>query len=99
LAEDGLFMQMLTELAEDNYLQGEIDIRDRFIDGKSAPANKRALMSAIPSMAMAPRSLQLQTLLVFLSSLTYDAINGTKYIWLKQSPKIALSAKHRCSRL
>ncbi len=70
--------KILTELAENLYERGRIDIRETFIDGSFTPAKKGALLSAIPSEARAPRSWQLQTLLVFLSPVTYKALHPTK---------------------
>jgi transposase len=76
--QDGVLKQILSKLAEDLYERGGIDIRETFIDGSSTPAKKGAVLSAIQSAAKAPRSWQLQTLLVFLSPLTYKAFHPTK---------------------
>ena len=73
-----VFKKILSELAEDLYERGEIEIRETFIDGSFTPAKKGALLSAIPSAARAPKSWQLQTLLVFQSPLTYKALRRTK---------------------
>jgi hypothetical protein len=64
--QDGVFKQILSELAEDLYKRGGIDIRETFIDGSFTSAKKGAILSAIQSAAKAPRSSPLQTLLVFL---------------------------------
>lgn len=77
-AQDGVFKQILSELAEDLCKRGGIDIRETFIDGSFTPAKKGAILSAIQSAAKAPRSWPLQTLLVFLSPLTYTALRPTK---------------------
>jgi hypothetical protein len=77
-AQDGVFKQILTELAEDLYERGGIDIRETFIGGSFTPAKMRAVLSTIQSVAKAPRSWQLQTLVVFLSPLTYKALHLTK---------------------
>jgi transposase len=77
-AQEGVFKQILAELAEHLYERGEIDIRETFIDGSFTPAKKGAVLSAIQSAAKAPRSWQLQTLLVFLSPLTYKALHRMK---------------------
>jgi len=74
----GVFKRIIHELAEDLYERGGIDIRETFIDGSFAPAKKGALLSAIRSVERAPRSWQLQTLLVFLSPLTWRALRRTK---------------------
>jgi len=74
----GVFKRIIHELAEDLYERGGIDIRETFIDGSFAPAKKGALLSAIRSVEKAPRSWQLQTLLVFLSPLTWRALRRTK---------------------
>ena len=76
--QDGVFKQILTTLAEDLYERGEIDIRETFIDGSFTPAKKGVILSAIQGAAKAPRSWQLQTLLVFLSPLAYTALRPTK---------------------
>jgi len=65
----GVFRRILKELAEDLHERGEIDIREAFIDGSFSPAKKGVVLSAIRSAEKAPRSWQLQTLLVFLSPL------------------------------
>ena len=74
----GVFKQILTELGEDLYQRGAIDIRETFIDGSFTPAKKGVIVSALQSVARAPRSWQSQTLLVFLSPLTYKALHPTK---------------------
>ena len=65
----GVFQAIVKELAEDLYERGDIDIRETFIDGSFSPAKKGVVLSAIRSAGKAPRSWQLQTLLVFLSPL------------------------------
>jgi transposase len=74
----GVFKQILTALAENLYKRGGIDIRETFIDGSFTPAKKETILSAIQSVAKAPRSWQLQTLMVFLLPLTYKALHPTK---------------------
>ena len=74
----GVFKQILTELGEDLYQRGGIDIRETFIDGSFTPAKKGVILSALQSVAKGPRSWQSQTLLVFLSPLTYKALHPTK---------------------
>jgi len=74
----GVFKRIVHELAEDLYKRGGIDIREAFIDGTFAPAKKGVLLSARQSAAKAPRSWQLQTLLVFLSPLTWRVLRPTK---------------------
>ena len=73
-----VFKQILTELGEDLYQRGGIDIRETFIDGSFSPAKKGVIVSALQSVARAQRSWQSQTLLVFLSPLTYKALHPTK---------------------
>jgi transposase len=73
-----VFKQILTELGEDLYQRGGIDIRQTFIDGSFSSAKKGVIVSALQSVARAPRSWQSQTLLVFLSPLTYKALHPTK---------------------
>ncbi|WP_413815126.1 transposase [Desulfosarcina sp.] len=74
----GVFKQILTELGEDLYQRGGIDIRETFIDGSFSPAKKGVVLSTLQSVARAPRSWQSKTLLVFLSPLTYKALHPTK---------------------
>ena len=74
----GVFKQILTELGEDLYRRGGIDIRETFIDGSFTPAKKGVIVSALQSVAKGRRSWQSQTLLVFLSPLTYKALHPTK---------------------
>jgi len=71
-------LQILTELGEDLYQRGAIDIRETFIDGSFTPAKKGVILSALQSMEKGPRSWQSQTLLVFLSPSTYKALHPTK---------------------
>jgi transposase len=74
----GVFRRIAQELVEDLNERGKIDIREAFIDGSFAPAKKGVLLSARQSAAKAPRSWQLQTLLVFLSPLTWKALRPTR---------------------
>ena len=74
----GVFRSIAHELAQDLFDRGGIDIREAFIDGTFVPAKKGALLSARQSAARAPRSWQSQTLLVFLSPLTWSALRPTK---------------------
>jgi hypothetical protein len=74
----GVFRRILKELAEDLYERGEIDIREAFIDGSFSPAKKGVVLSAIRSAEKAPRSWQLQTLVVFLSPLISKVPRRTK---------------------
>ena len=54
--QQGVFKKILIELAEDLYERGGIYIRETFIDDSFTPVKKGALLSAIPSVAKAPRS-------------------------------------------
>ena len=74
----GVFRRILMELAEDLHENGDIDIREAFIDGSFAPAKKGVLLSARQSVAKAPRSWPSQTLLVFLSPLTLRVLRPMK---------------------
>lgn len=65
--EDGTWNRILKALAEDLYQRGGIDIREGFIDGNFATAQKGALVWAKLRKAKAPRSWQSQTLMAFLS--------------------------------
>ena len=70
---EGTFEAILVLLAEDLRERGKLDLREAFIDGTFAPAKKGAVPLVKPSAARAPRSWQWQTLLVFLSPLTWKA--------------------------
>ena len=76
--QQGVFAQILRALAEDLYERGGIDIRETFIDGSFTPAKKGVVLSALRNAGKGPRSWQSQTLLVFLSPLTYKALHPTK---------------------
>jgi transposase len=75
---DGIFQRIAKELVDDLYERGQIDIREAFIDGCFAPAKKGVLLSARQSAAKAPRSWPSQTLVVFLSPLTWKALRLMK---------------------
>ena len=76
--QQGVFGKILRELGEDLYERGKIDIRETFIDGSFTPAKKGAILSALQNEVKGPRSWQSQTLLVYLSPLTYKALHPTK---------------------
>jgi transposase len=65
--DEGVFDLALQVLAQDLLDRGEIDVKECFIDGSFAPSKKGAQVLAKLSGARAPRSWQLQTLLVFQS--------------------------------
>jgi len=71
--KDGAFDAVLIVLAEDLKERGGLDLREAFIDGTFAPAKKGVVPLVKQSAARAPRSWQLQTLLVFLSPYTWQA--------------------------
>jgi len=75
---DGIFQRIAQELVEDLHERGQIDIREAFIDGCFAPAKKGVMLLARQSVTKAPRSWQSQTLLVFLSPLTWKALRPMK---------------------
>ena len=75
---DGIFQRIAQELVEDLYERGQIDIREAFIDGCFAPAKKGVLLLARQIAAKAPRSWPSQTLVVFLSPLTWKALRPMK---------------------
>jgi len=66
----GVFVRILTALAQDLKDRGGIDLREGFIDGTFAPAKKGAMVWAKPKGAKEPKLWALQTLSVFLSPLT-----------------------------
>jgi transposase len=67
--KSGVFVKILTALAQDLKERGGIDISEGFIDGTFAPAKKGAMVWAKPKGAKEPRLWALQTLSVFLSPL------------------------------
>ena len=75
---EGALERLLLMLAEDLYERGGIDIRECYIDGSFVPAKKGAFLSALRNAGKAPRSWQLQTLLVFLSPLISKAPRRTR---------------------
>jgi len=71
--KSGAFEAVLITLAEDLRDRGKLDLREAFIDGTFAPAKKGVVPLVKLSAARVPRSWQWQTLLVFLSPLTWRA--------------------------
>jgi transposase len=67
--QSGVFVKILTALAQDLKDRGGIDLREGFIDGTFAPAKKGAMVWAKPKGAKGPKLWALQTLSVFLSPL------------------------------
>ena len=67
--QSGVFVKILTALAQDLKERGGIDIREGFIDGTFAPAKKGAMVWAKPKGAKELKLWALQTLSVFLSPL------------------------------
>ena len=76
--KNGIFQKLTKELVEDLYQRGKIDIRQTFIDGTFSPSKKGALLLALQNAEKAPKSWQLQTLLVFLSPQTWSALPHMK---------------------
>jgi hypothetical protein len=74
----GAFEEILFALAEYLRERGGIGIREAFIDGTFAPAKKGAPEWARRNGAKARRSWPLQTLLVFLSPLTWKVLRRMK---------------------
>jgi transposase len=68
--KSGVFVRILTALAQDLKDRGGIDLREGFIDGTFAPAKKGAMVWAKPKGVKEPKLWALQTLSVFLSPLT-----------------------------
>ena len=68
--KSGVFVKILTALAQDLKKRGGIDISEGFIDGTFAPAKKGAMVWAKPKGVKEPKLWALQTLSVFLSPLT-----------------------------
>ena len=76
--DEGIFENALQTLAEDLLERGEIDVRECFIDGSFAPSKKGVQVLEKLSGARAPRSWQLQTLLVFQSPSIRNQLVPTK---------------------
>ena len=76
--ESGVFVKILTVLAQDLKDRGGIDLSEGFIDGTFAPAKKGAMVWAKPKRAKEPRLWALQTLSVFLSPLTQPVLTRMK---------------------
>jgi transposase len=68
--ESGVFVKILTALAQDLKKRGGIDISEGFIDGTFAPAKKGAMVWVRPKGAKEPKLWALRTFSVFLSPLT-----------------------------
>lgn len=77
-ARDGTFKDILEALARDLAERGGIDVSEAFIDGSFTGAKKGGPAWVKPSVARAPRSWQSQTLMVFLSPLTWRVLRPTK---------------------
>jgi transposase len=75
---DGTLKSILQALARDLEERGKISIEESFIDGTFAPAKKGGLAWEKPSGARARRSWPLQTALVFLSPVAWQALRRTK---------------------
>jgi len=76
--KSGVFIKILTALAQDLKDRGGIDLREGFIDGTFAPAKKGAMVWAKPKGAKEPKLWALQTLAVFLSPLTQPVLAHMK---------------------
>lgn len=76
--DEGIFDIALHILAQDLLDRGDIDVTECFIDGSFAPSKKGAQVLAKLSGARAPRSWQLQTLLVFQSPSIRNRLAHTK---------------------
>jgi transposase len=76
--ESGVFVKILTALAQDLKERGGIDLSEGFIDGTFAPAKKGATVWVQPKRAKEPKLWASQTLLVFLSPLTQPVLSRMK---------------------
>ncbi|TDQ50504.1 putative transposase of IS4/5 family DUF4096 [Permianibacter aggregans] len=76
--KDGTLRQVLERLATDLHERGGLDIRETFIDGTFSSARKGAFALAKPSVARAPRSWQLQTVMVYLSPYALKVLRRMK---------------------
>src|SRR5215469_8036110 len=76
--KDGRFEVILQVLAEDVVQREKLDLSEGAIDACFAGAKKGALQLVKQSAAKGPRSWQLQTAMVFLSSCTWPALRHMK---------------------
>lgn len=75
---EGVMDTILRTLAEDLRRRGQIDLSECFIDASFTPAKKGAIVSALQNAGKGARSWQSQTLMVFLSPLTWKALRPTR---------------------
>ena len=76
--EEGVMEAVLRALARDLEERGKIDLGEGFIDGSFSSAKKGAIVLALRNVGKGARSWQSQTLMVFLSPLTWEALRPTK---------------------
>ena len=74
----GTMDKILRALAEDLRKRGKIDISECFIDATFSSAKKGAIVWALQNAGKAARSWQSQTLMVYLSPLTWKALRRTR---------------------
>jgi transposase len=79
----GVMRAILNALARDLVERGGIDLSEAFIDGSFSGAKKGGFAWARPNAAKAARSWPSQTLMVFLSPLTWQVLRPTKSRWSK----------------
>ena len=73
-AIERILLALATHLKED----GELDLKECFVDGTFVPAKKGGAASGKPSVARGPRSWALQTAMVFLSPCGQRALRRLK---------------------
>lgn len=76
--EEGVLDAVLRSLARDLEERGKIDLGEGFIDGSFSSAKKGAIVLALRNAGKGAKSWQSQTLMVFLSPLTWEALRPTK---------------------
>ena len=81
--KQGLFKEIVAQLALDLYKRGKLDLTEGAIDGTFSGAKKGAQTWAKQRKGRVQRSWQLQTALVFLSPCTWPALRHMKLNLLK----------------
>ena len=77
-AQEEVMAEMLEQIAQDLYEQGDIDLSECFIDGSFAPAKKGDSTLVKQKKVKEPRLWSSQTQMVFRSPLTHNLLITTK---------------------
>jgi len=89
--EKGVFEEILTALADDLEERGGLDLSECFVDATFASAKKGGPQSDPLGVGRGARSWQWQTVLVFLSPLTFKLLRQRRSRLLKRYSPVALS--------